>query len=68
MFPSPGSLVRLAGAALADQSDARAGGRFMVADGMRNLGRDGEDGETAPGPETLEEATSLVVKAMREAA
>ena len=59
VFPSPRSLVRLVGG---------AAGRFMVADGMRDLGRDGEDGETAPGPETLEEATSLVVEAMREAA
>lgn len=68
VFPSSGSLVRLVGAALADQNDAWAAGRFMDADGMRDLGRDREDGEAAPGAETLEKAALLVVEAMREAA
>lgn len=68
VFPSSKSLVRLVGAALADQNDAWAAGRFMDADGMRDLGRDREDGEAAPGPETMEKAALLVVEAMREAA
>ena len=68
VFPSSRSLVRLVGAALADQNDAWAAGHFMDADGMRDLGRDRASGEAAPGTETVEKAALLVLEAMWEAA
>ena len=66
VFPSSASLVRLVGAALADQNDAWAAGHFMDAEGMRDLGRDAEP--PAATEETLRKAEMLVTEAMREAA
>ena len=66
VFPSAASLVRLVGAALADQNDDWAAGHFMDAEGMRDLGRDSE--APAATEETLRKAEMLVLEAMREAA
>ena len=66
VFPSSASLVRLVGAALADQNDAWAAGHFMDAEGMRELGRDAESPVATE--ETLRKAEMLVTEAMREAA
>ena len=66
VFPSSRSLVRLVGAALADQNDQWAAGHFMDAQGMRDLGRDAES--PAPTEETLRRAEVIVLEAMRAAA
>lgn len=66
VFPSASSLVRLVGAALADQNDAWAAGHFMDAEGMRDLMRDASSPEATG--ETLRKAEILVLEAMREAA
>lgn len=66
VFPSSRSLVRLVGAALADQNDEWAAGHFMDAAGMRDLGRDAEP--PAPTEETLRRAEVIVLEAMRAAA
>lgn len=66
VFPSPKSLLRLVGAALADQNDAWAAGHFMDAAGMPGAWRRAE--APAPGEETLAKAGMLVLEAMREAA
>ena len=66
VFPSASSLVRLVGAALADQNDAWAAGHFMDAGGMRDLMRD--SASPAATEETLRKAEVLVLEAMREAA
>ena len=66
VFPSSRSLVRLVGAALADQNDEWAAGHFMDAAGMRDLGRDAES--PAPTEETLRRAEVIVLEAMRAAA
>lgn len=66
VFPSPSSLLRLVGAALADMNDAWAAGGFMDARGMRDLMRDSSS--PAATEETLRKAEVLVLEAMREAA
>ena len=66
VFPSSRSLVRLVGAALADQNDQWAAGHFMDAEGMRDLGRDAES--PAPAEETLRGAEVIVLETMRAAA
>ena len=66
VFPSSRSLVRLVGAASADQNDQWASGHFMDAEGMRDLGRDAES--PAPAEETLRRAEVIVLETMRAAA
>ena len=66
VFPFSRSLVRLVGAALADQNDEWAADHFMDAEGMRDLGRDAES--PAPTEETLRRAEVIVLEVMRAAA
>lgn len=66
VFPSVRSLLRLVGAALADQNEAWAQGSFMDAEGMRRLDRDSAAEE--PSPETREKARILIFEALKEAA
>ena len=66
VFPSRRSLMRLVCAVLADQNDAWSAGRFMDAEGMRDLDRDAAS--PAPTEETLRRAELIVTGALEEAA